>query len=143
MIYADTSFLASIYMPDSNTPRAKNILTAITDSFSFTALHRLELRNAISLAVFQKRFSSMEAIAFWRDVETDIAAGRLVELSMIWGSVFNEAETLAAAQTPACGSRSLDVLHVVSGRILGTQEFLTFDMRQVSLAAQIGLKVTS
>jgi len=142
VIYADTSFLASIYMPDANTPGAKQVVASITDPFPFTALHRLELRNAISLAVFQRRFSSTDALAFWRDVEADIAASRLIELSLIGGDVFHEAETLAAAQTPAIGSRSLDILHVVAARILQTQEFLTFDTRQVALAAQLGMNLT-
>ena len=143
MIYADTSFLASVYMPDSNTPRAKQILSGITDPFPFSALHRVELKNAISLSVFRKRFAASDAAAFWRDVETDISAGRLVELSLIWGNVFSQAEILADTQTPTFGSRSLDILHVVSAQMLQTQEFLTFDVRQHDLAGQLGIKVTS
>ena len=143
MIYADTSFLASIYMPDANTPRAKQLLAGITDALPFSALHRVELRNAIGLAVFQKRFTPTDAVAFWRDVEIDLAAGRLVALSLIWGKMFRDAEILAGTQTPTVGSRSLDILHVVSAQMLQTQEFLTFDARQLALAGQLGIKVIS
>jgi hypothetical protein len=41
--------------------------------------------------------------------------------------------------TITIGVRTLDLLHVAFGRILGRTEFLSFDKRQRSLAALAGL----
>jgi predicted nucleic acid-binding protein len=43
--------------------------------------------------------------------------------------------------TGTTGVRTLDLLHVAFGRILGRTEFLSFDKRQRSLATLAGLTV--
>ena len=52
-LYADTSFLASYFLPDANSASALASVQALSAPRSFTALHRLELRNALGLAVFR------------------------------------------------------------------------------------------
>jgi hypothetical protein len=58
----------------------------------FTAFHRLELRNALSLAVFQQRLTPSEVQAAWQEVENDCAAGWLVARGGLWHRVVVEAE---------------------------------------------------
>jgi len=43
--------------------------------------------------------------------------------------------------TGSTGVRTLDLLHVAFGRILGRTEFLSFDKRQRSLATLAGITV--
>ena len=50
------------------------ILTPI----QITDFHRLELRNALSLAVFQQRLTSAQGEAAWTQVQEDLEAGVLV-----------------------------------------------------------------
>ena len=58
--YADTSLLFSLYSTDANSPKADAWRTANPAPLPFTAFHRLELRNALNLAVFQKRLTPVE-----------------------------------------------------------------------------------
>ena len=137
--WADTSFLASVYMRDANMAFAKAVLRNLTEPLPFTAFHRLELRNALSLAVFQKRIMMSEANTAWADMETDIREGRLAACSVNWADVFRGAENLAAKHSPSIGARSLDVLHVAAAVVIGASNLLTFDTRQGELAARAGL----
>ena len=126
--YADTSVLFSLYSTDANSPKADSWRKANPDPLPLTAFHRLELRNALSLAVFQKRLTPIEVQSAWQEVENDIAAGLLVAR-----------ESVAANHTPTIGCRTLDVLHVAAARLIGLSEFCTFDTRQADLAKKVGM----
>jgi predicted nucleic acid-binding protein len=141
--YADTSFLFSLYATDANSIRADAWRQANPAPLPFTALHRLELRNALSLALFQQRLTLAEIQAAWQEVENDCAAGLLVGRGGLWHRVLVDAETYALNHTPAVGCRTLDVLHVAAAKLIGTTEFCTFDIRQSTLAGRIGLVAVS
>jgi predicted nucleic acid-binding protein len=138
-IYADTSFLFSLYATDANSTKADAWRQANPAPLPFTPFHRLELRNALSLALFQQRLTVPEVQAAWQEVENDIAAGLLAGRGGLWHRVLIEAELSALNHTPAIGSRTLDVLHVATAKLIGTSEFCTFDTRQSALAGRIGL----
>lgn len=140
-IYVDTSVLFSLYAPDSNSPKADAWRQANPLPIDFTTFHRIELRNALSLAVFQQRLTSSESLAAWQEVQQDLVTGLLVRAPDLWGKLLREAESLAEHHTPTIGSRSLDVLHVATALVLGATEFCTFDTRQAKLARLAGLHV--
>jgi predicted nucleic acid-binding protein len=141
--YADTSFLFSLYATDSNSIRADAWRQANPAPLPFSAFHRLELRNALSLALFQQRLTPLEVQAAWQEVENDCAAGLLAARGGLWHRVVAEAEAFALNDTPVVGCRTLDVLHVAAAKLLGVAEFCTFDTRQSSLAGRIGLLAIS
>ena len=142
-IYADTSFLFSLYASDANSAKADAWRQANPAPLPFTALHRLELRNALSLASFQQRLTNAEIQAAWREVENDIAAGLLVGRIGLWHRIFADAEVTATMHTPVIGCRSLDILHITAAKLIGAAEFCTFDTRQATLATRIGLAAIS
>jgi hypothetical protein len=137
--YADTSFLFSLYATDANSTRADAWRQANPAPLPFTVFHRLELRNGLSLALFQQRLTLQEVQAAWLEVEHDCAAGLLVARGGLWHRVMVEAEAAALNHTPAIGCRTLDVLHVAAAKLIGTTDFCTFDARQSSLAGRVGL----
>jgi hypothetical protein len=137
--YSDTSFLFSLYATDSNSIKADAWRQANPAPLPFTAFHRLELRNALSLALFQQRLALREVQAAWQEVENDCAAGLLVARGGLWHRVVVEAEASALNDTPVVGCRTLDVLHVAAAKLMGLAEFCTFDTRQASLAGRLGL----
>jgi len=137
--YADTSFLFSLYATDANSSRADVWRQANPGPLPFTAFHRLELRNGLSLALFQQRLTLQEVQAAWLEVEHDCAAGLLVTRGGLWHRVMVEAEASALNHTPVVGCRTLDVLHVAAAKLIGTTDFCTFDARQSSLAGRVGL----
>lgn len=141
--YADTSFLFSLYAADANSVKADAWRKANPAPLPFTTFHRLELRNALSLALFQQRLTQQEIQAVWQEVENDCAAGLLVARGGLWHRVLVDAQTYALNHTPTIGCRTLDVLHVAAAKLIGTSAFCTFDTRQSTLAAQIGLAAVS
>jgi hypothetical protein len=62
----------------------------------FTLLHRLEFRNAIELAMFQKRATAAQAAEVWKTIETDVTAGLLTEVSLSFIDLFAKAQELVA-----------------------------------------------
>jgi hypothetical protein len=141
--YADTSLLFSLYATDANSIKADAWRQANPVPLPFTAFHRLELRNALSLALFQQRLTLAEVQSAWQEVENDCAAGLLVSRGGLWHRVLVEAETSAINYTPVIGCRTLDILHIATAKLIGTTDFCTFDMRQSSLAGQVGLVAVS
>ena len=85
--YADTSFLFSLYATDGNSIQADTGRLANPAPLPFTPFHRLELRNALSLALFQQRLTNAEIRATWQEVENDFAAGLLVGRGGLWHRV--------------------------------------------------------
>lgn len=140
-IYADTSVLFSLYVTDANSLKADAWRQANPVPLDFTGFHRLELRNALGLAVFQQRLTPAESLAAWQEVEQDLASGLLVARPDSWEKLAREAERLAEHHTPVIGSRSLDILHVAAATVLGATDFCTFDTRQGKLARLAGLHV--
>lgn len=137
--YADTSFLFSLYATDANSIRADAWRQANPAPLPFTAFHRLELRNALSLAVFQQRLTQQEMQAVWQEVENDCGAGLLFARGGLWHHVLVEAQNYALNHPPTVGCRTLDLLNVAAAKLIGATEFCTFDTRQSTLAVQIGL----
>jgi predicted nucleic acid-binding protein len=137
--YADTSLLFSLYSSDASSSKADAWRQANPHPLPFTAFHRLELRNALNLAIFQKRLTHIEVSAAWQQVENDIAAGLLVLRGGLWHRTFHDAESFANTFTSSIGCRTLDVLHVASAQLIGVTEFCTFDLRQSELAKKVGL----
>ena len=140
MIYFDTSFLVSAYLADANSLRAKAYLSSVTEPLPFTTLHRLEMRNAFHLAVFQRRVEPDNSAAAIDDVENDIRRGQLRPTAVVWNEVFEQA-TLLSMHSLTLGCRSLDLLHVAAAKSLSADAFVTFDDRQRALANQAGLSI--
>ena len=141
MTYVDTSVLFSLYVPDANSSKADLWRKANPAPIDLTGFHRIELRNALSLAVFQQRLTPTEAKSAWAAVLDDLKTGALVAKSDLWAKLVPEAEALATHHTPIIGTRSLDVLHVASALACGATEFCTFDTRQGKLAQLGGMQV--
>jgi predicted nucleic acid-binding protein len=139
--YADSSFLVSCYIRDANTAAARTYLTRAAAPLALTALHALEVRNAFQLGIFRKLLTVTEAAEAWTNLQADLRAGRLLRANVKWPPVFRFASHLSEKHSATDGTRSLDIIHVASARIMQAIEFVSFDARQRALASAIGLKV--
>src|SRR5512135_1792132 len=113
-IYADTSFLYSLYLQDANNAAVKTYVKAHAPSLAFTAWQRCELRNALRLAVARGNASAADSQQALVDLEADVANGDLVETTLVWPDVLATAEALSGAHTMALAVRTLDLLHVAA-----------------------------
>jgi len=141
VVYADTSFLLSLYTADAHHATAVSLLKRRKVVLPFTPLQRHELRNAVRLQVYRKDISKPEHDAVLQAIDTDADSGFLLVTGIAWDAVFAEAEALSAAHTGRLGNRGMDILHVAAARALGATEFFTFDHRQKSLAERAEMKV--
>jgi predicted nucleic acid-binding protein len=139
--FADTGFIASLYLEESTSNAADAALGTNREPLPLTPLVALELRNAFNRAVQRQRITAAERDALWRDVEADIADGFLVPTPVASGQLHDQARQLSDRYTPTLGTRSLDLLHVAAALLLGAKVFFSFDDRQRKVAASEGLKV--
>ncbi len=108
----------------------------------FTPWHRLEVRNAIRLAVFHKLIDLPQSKIQLKQIDVDLRDETLlVHASVDWVAVLREAEKLGAAHAEDFGCRSGDLFHVAAAVELGFELFLTFDERQRKVAKAAGLSV--
>ena len=138
-VYADTSFLVSLYVQDASSGRAQAWLSAHPTALPLTAFARIELRNAIAQLVFRGQLTPQESAAAWQLIEADAAQGRLQPVFVPWTAILAKAEQLTAQHSARIGVRTLDILHVASALQLGATEFVSFDLRQGDLAKTVAL----
>ena len=139
--FADSSFLFSLYAQDANSAAAiARVKYAVAPLLS-TDLGELEITNGVALRLFRKELRPIEARSvldlFRKDIETGVV--RIIPLP---SSAYQQAAQIAARHTPALGTRTLDVLQVVSALVLKADTFFTFDQKQAKLASALGLRVS-
>ena len=140
IVYADTSFLFSLYVPDANSSAAAKIMKRTGPPILATDFAEFELTNALNLRVFRKELRASEVQAVLLSFSMDVHDG-LVRIAPISAATFAHARRIAGTQTRLFGTRALDVLHVASALTLRAESFCTFDKNQARLAAAVGLRI--
>jgi predicted nucleic acid-binding protein len=140
--YADSSFIVSLYLPQQSTAGAIAFLQRYGQGLPFTPWHRLEVRNAIRLAVFHRLIEVAQARQQLKQIDTDLKDEALLKHTAIdWTDVLREAEKLGATHNETIGCRSADLFHVATARQTGCDTFLTFDEKQAAMATRAGMTV--
>ena len=140
IVYADTSFLFSLYVPDANSSAAAAIMKRIKPPLVATDFAEFEFINALNGRIFRKEMRASEEQAVLLLFSRDVQAGviRIVPLS---AAAFAHARRIARTHTRLLGTRALDVLHVASAVALRANAFCTFDKNQARLASALRLRV--
>lgn len=137
--YADTSFLVSLYSPDSNSADAARRMQREPLPLFLTPLGELELANALQLRLFRKEIRSAEARAGYALFRADMRDG-ILSMKSLPAAIYTQAKLLGLRWTAKIGVRSLDIIHVAAALALGAETFNTFDVRQRRLARAVGLR---
>jgi len=140
IVYADTSFLFSLYVPDANSSAAAVIMKRIKPPLLATDFAEFEFINALNWRIFRKELRASEVQAVLLSFSMDVHDG-LIRIVPISAATFAHARRIARTQTRVLGTRALDVLHVASALALRASSFCTFDKNQAKLAAAVGLRV--
>jgi predicted nucleic acid-binding protein len=142
MVSCDTSFLASLYLLDTHTPKARAKLRQIRppEELTLSPFHQYELPNAVRLSVFRGLRNAAAGETILAAFEADLASGYFALPTCNLASVLIEARRLSASHTMTGGHRAFDILYVAAALHLGASEFLTFDTNQRKLATMVGLK---
>jgi predicted nucleic acid-binding protein len=139
-VYADTSFLVSLYVPDANSGRAAAYMNDASLPILLTPLGEVELTNALSLRLFRKELTPSKIKASRALLAIDVADG-VFRLTPLPPAAYARAALIARRRTPQLGTRTLDVLHVASALTLNVNTFCTFDRNQEKLAKREGMIV--
>lgn len=140
IVYADTSFLLSLYISDANSLAAAKTMSRFVTPLLTTDFGEFEFTNALSWRVFRKLLLAGEQQAVLDSFSKDVEAG-IVRIIPIPAAAFARAGQIARTQTPVLGNRALDVLHVASALVLRADTLFTFDSKQAKLASALGLSV--
>jgi predicted nucleic acid-binding protein len=136
--YADTSFLVSLYSPDSNSTEAAGRMQQAPLPLLLTPLGELELVNALQLRLFRKEVHSAEVRAAYKLFRADMRDG-ILSMKSLPAAIYTQAKLLALRWTAKIGVRTLDIIHVAAALALEVETFNTFDDRQRKLARAAGL----
>lgn len=140
--YADSSFIVALYLQQQSSIVASAFMQSRGAPLPFTPWHRLEVRNAIRLAVFHKLMDAVQGKSQIKQIDLDLRdESLLVHTPVDWVAVMRAAEKLGAVNTENIGCRSGDLLHVAAAVELNVELFLTFDERQKKMARAAGLAV--
>lgn len=139
-IYADTSFLISLYSPDANSGIAARTVRLSAGERYVTVFGELEVANALELRIFRKEVSESQAQASWNDFEEDLRNGIFL-LRPLSDQVFERAQRLSRQTTARLGTRTADLLHVAAALEFDADYLYTFDQQQRKLARAVGLKL--
>ena len=139
-VYADTSFLLSLYYLDAHSAEAERRIQRSSPSLFLTPLTELELANALQLRVFRGEASPAEIRAACRELENDIQSGVFNAVPMP-AETYRVAHRMSTKKTSTLGVRTLDILHVACATLLNAERFWTFDARQTQLARAEGLRL--
>lgn len=138
IVYADTSFFVSLYLPDAHSRAARSRLGNDVQIF-LTPLHRAEWAHAVAQHVFRRVITPSEAHRVLQRFEEHRSSALWIE-SALPEAALETCALLARDWVPRLGTRTLDTLHVASALELACEFFWTFDTRQAKLAAAVGLK---
>ena len=139
-IYADSSFLVSLYSEDTNWSTATRAMQASTGECVVSTLGELEVVNAFGLRVFRKEVSAVQAQLSVIDFEKDLRDG-ILQLRGLSDSIFERARQLSRETTAKLGTRTADLLHVAAALELGADFLYSFDLQQRKLAHAVRLKL--
>lgn len=138
-IYADTSFLVSLYSPDVHSARAAGQMARLRGALLLTSLGELELTNALELRIFRKEATETEIRRAQAKFE-EHARGGVFALEAVPATVYERARQITRKRTATLGLRTLDILHVASALLLRAERFWTFHQRQSELAKTEGMR---
>jgi hypothetical protein len=139
-IYVDPSTLRCLYVHDHRSRGFCAWRARVGGSLPITFHGRAELGNSIMLAVFRKDIDRLGGGAALKDIDDDLAAGRMRLVDIPWRRTLQRTAQLSEVHTPRLGTRTLDVLHVASALELECRTFVTYDTRQAMLAQAVGLR---
>ena len=142
MIFADSSFLVSLYLPlDRFSAQARAAASSLSDALAYPLLTEVELANTLWRAVGERRIPASTARALFRDLNRDLSAGLLQHCALDCVKHYRKAIELSEQYAAQHLCRALDVLHVAAACLLETPLFASFDQRQRKLALSVGLKL--
>ncbi|HEV2398457.1 MAG TPA: type II toxin-antitoxin system VapC family toxin [Candidatus Sulfotelmatobacter sp.] len=136
-MYADTSFLVSLYVNDKHSADARSRVGSV-QALWFSPLHRMEWSHAIAQHLFRGVMTARESDEVYDQLAKDRIAGVWREVA-VPDTAYDLCAELGRVHCPKLGVRTIDSLHVACALELKADRFWTYDERQLKLAKAQGL----
>lgn len=142
MIYCDTSFLVSLFAQDTNTEEAISKISHADAPLVWTSFHNLEMQTALASRVGRRQSSQSDLNSIFAEINAQRSVdGYFRDHDIFWSAAIASATALSIEHGSTTLNRTLDVLHVAICLQLDITKFWSFDIRQNTLAANLGLEV--
>jgi predicted nucleic acid-binding protein len=138
-VYADSSFILSLYITDSHSSEARGRVQG-APPLILTPFHRAEWAHALAQHQFRRELTAESARHFSAQFISDEADG-IFRADAIPERAFDLCADLARRHGHTLAMRTLDSLHVACALELKAEKFWTFNERQAKLAKAQGLKI--
>ena len=139
-IYADSSFIVSLYVTDPHSAEARRRMHGAPQMI-LTPFHRAEWAHALAQHQFRGSLTAEDARQIDSQLISDRNAGVFRE-HLVPEMAFDLCADLARRFGPSLAMRTLDSLHVACALELKAERFWTYDERQAKLAKAQGLKTS-
>jgi predicted nucleic acid-binding protein len=142
--YADTSFLASLYLGgDANHTAAERILDSATTAMRLplTPFGKAELLNAFLRLEHKGKMHTTETKMCLTYLDQDIASGLLEESPLRTDEWMTHTQDMIKAITPRTGTRTLDAMHLALAKMHQADTLLSFDKNQRLAAKAAGFSL--
>lgn len=139
--YLDTGLVVKLIVEEPLSGRVRTFLQRRAVAVGYTRLIEIETVNTLHAKHFRKEISALQLKQCLALVEELLREGRFFRPALSLDDVALETLRELPAITAATGCRTLDLMHVASAKLLGWQEFVSSDQRQLQAAAKADLKV--
>jgi predicted nucleic acid-binding protein len=139
-VYADASFIVSLYSPDANSMAAARLMQSSAADCFVTTFGELEVVNAMGLRVFREEVSAAQAQSSLLEFDEDLS-NKVFQLRPLVDAMVERARLLARQTTAKLGTRTADILHLAAALELDVDYLYTFDRQQRKLAQTLRLKL--
>jgi predicted nucleic acid-binding protein len=140
VIYLDTSAFIKLYFREEGSDFVQRCVIDQDEPLPVWEILEVELINACRLKAFWGDITAAQADRQIGLFEQRMRRGQYYVPEVDRGALMSAFRTLAR-QTPRLGCRTMDILHVACALQLLPAHFLSYDDRQRSLAAHVGLSV--
>ncbi|MBC5800275.1 MAG: type II toxin-antitoxin system VapC family toxin [Candidatus Eremiobacteraeota bacterium] len=140
-IYADTSFLVTLYVEEDRTRESRRLLRRYKKPLSAIWFSLLEARNALRLLHFREQLDAKALAETLALLQESLAKRTIVAVPIDADELAARAEKISSRYTARRGLRTLDLIHVAAASLLTATNFLSYDERQRGVAEHIGLTV--
>jgi predicted nucleic acid-binding protein len=143
-IYADTSFLVSLYVHNDalhHQAKAEVASWSAAPELPITPFGWIEMENTLARLEQRGRLTLKESVAIGKTIKSDIGGGFLRSAPLGAYQWLATARELSRKVTPVTGTRTLDVLHLALVIAERCTHVASFDTNQRRAAAAAGLKL--
>jgi len=141
MLYLDTGVALRLLITEPLSAKVQSFVSERALPITFARLHELEFEAALQASLFRRALDGHEVAAAKAFLGDQLERGNFVRANLSLDDVFLGSFDLFPRVVPQTGCRTLGVMHIASARLLGVDEFVSTDKRQLKAASLIGLNV--